>query len=145
MKAIKYSRQRESVKACLMARKDHPTAEVIYASIREQYPNISLGTVYRNLNLLEELGEVRKLRCGNGPDHFDGDMAPHYHFLCKECGQVADMPMSHMEEINTLAGRYYPGRIENHETVFYGVCPQCLKLENMENISGKQVDKIGQI
>ena len=56
MKAIKYSRQRESVKACLMARKDHPTAEVIYASIREQYPNISLGTVYRNLNLLEELG-----------------------------------------------------------------------------------------
>ena len=53
--------------------------------------------------------------------------------------------MSHMEEINTLAGRYYPGRIENHETVFYGVCPQCLKLENMENISGKQVDKIGQI
>lgn len=138
MKTIKYSRQRESVKACLMARRDHPTAEVIYASIREEYPNISLGTVYRNLNLLEELGEVRKLRCGNGPDHFDGDMTPHYHFLCKKCGQVADIPMSHMEEINTLAGRYYPGRIENHETVFYGVCPQCLELEN---ISGKQVDK----
>ena len=74
MKTIKYSRQRESVKACLMSRRDHPTAEAIYASIREEYPNISLGTVYRNLNLLEELGEVRKLRCGNGPDHFDGDM-----------------------------------------------------------------------
>ena len=52
MKQLKYSRQRESIKACLMARHDHPTADAIYASIREEFPNISLGTVYRNLNLL---------------------------------------------------------------------------------------------
>ena len=71
MKQLKYSRQRESIKACLMARHDHPTADAIYASIREEFPNISLGTVYRNLNLLVELGEIRKLRCGDGADHFD--------------------------------------------------------------------------
>ena len=52
MKTLKYSRQRESIKACLMSRKDHPTADALYTSIREQFPNISLGTVYRNLNLL---------------------------------------------------------------------------------------------
>lgn len=66
MKTLKYSRQRESIKACLMSRKDHPTADALYTSIREQFPNISLGTVYRNLNLLVELGEIRKLSCGDG-------------------------------------------------------------------------------
>ena len=73
MKTLKYSRQRESIKACLMSRKDHPTADALYTSIREQFPNISLGTVYRNLNLLVELGEIRKLSCGDGTDHFDYD------------------------------------------------------------------------
>ena len=76
MKTLKYSRQRESIKACLMSRKDHPTADALYTSIREQFPNISLGTVYRNLNLLVELGEIRKLSCGDGTDHFDYDTSP---------------------------------------------------------------------
>ena len=60
MKTLKYSRQRESIKACLMNRHDHPTADAIYASIREEFPSISLGTVYRNLNLLVELGDSRR-------------------------------------------------------------------------------------
>ena len=58
MKTLKYSRQRESIKTCLMGRKDHPTADALYTSIREQFPNISLGTVYRNLNLLVDLGDT---------------------------------------------------------------------------------------
>ena len=77
MKTLKYSRQRESIKTCLMERKDHPTADAVYMTIREEYPNISLGTVYRNLNLLVELGEVIKLTCGDGADHFDADTSPH--------------------------------------------------------------------
>ena len=68
MKTLKYSRQRESIKANLMSRHDHPTADALYASIREEFPNISLGTVYRNLNLLVETGEILKLTCGRpGP------------------------------------------------------------------------------
>ena len=74
MKTLKYSRQRESIKANLMSRRDHPTADALYASIREEFPNISLGTVYRNLNLLVETGEILKLTCGNGPDHYDGNV-----------------------------------------------------------------------
>lgn len=66
MKTLKYSRQRESIKACLMNRHDHPTADVLYLSIRNEFPNISLGTVYRNLNLLVDLGEIQKLSCGKG-------------------------------------------------------------------------------
>ena len=93
MKTLKYSRQRESIKACLMGRKDHPTADALYTSIREQFPNISLGTVYRNLNLLVELGEIRKLSCGDGTDHFDYDTSPHYHYVCKKCGKIVDLAM----------------------------------------------------
>ena len=93
MATLKYSRQRESIKACLMSRKDHPTADALYTSIREQFPNISLGTVYRNLNLLVELGEIRKLSCGDGTDHFDYDTSPHYHYVCRQCGRVMDIPM----------------------------------------------------
>lgn len=66
-----------------MSRHDHPTADALYASIREEFPNISLGTVYRNLNLLVETGEILKLTCGNGPDHYDGNVAPHYHFVAE--------------------------------------------------------------
>ena len=105
MKTLKYSRQRESIKANLMSRHDHPTADALYASIREEFPNISLGTVYRNLNLLVETGEILKLTCGNGPDHYDGNAAPHYHFVCRECGQVYDMDLDE----NLLMDEFFCG------------------------------------
>ena len=125
MKTLKYSRQRESIKACLMSRKDHPTADALYTSIREQFPNISLGTVYRNLNLLAEIGEIQKLSPGIGPDRFDGNPAPHYHFICRHCGCVMDLTVSGLDHINILAGQDFDGEIEGHITYFYGSCPSC--------------------
>ena len=68
---IKYSRQRESIVNFLASRTDHPTAETIYQNIKKEFPNISLGTVYRNLSLLEEIGEIIKISTGVGPDHYD--------------------------------------------------------------------------
>ncbi len=126
MKTLKYSRQRESIKASLMARHDHPTADALYTSIREEYPNISLGTVYRNLNLLVELGEIRKLTCGDGADHFDADTSPHYHFICKECGQVNDLLLDPMDHINRLAQEKTSGLIDGHTIYFHGTCKHCL-------------------
>ena len=84
MPALKYSRQREAIKCFLMTRKDHPTADVVYHSLRADFPNISLGTVYRNLTLLADLGEIARLRLGDGVDHFDADTSRHYHFICSE-------------------------------------------------------------
>ena len=72
MATLKYSRQREAIKDFLMTRKDHPTADVVYENIKKIYPNISLGTVYRNLSLLSEIGEIQKLSNFGGADHFDG-------------------------------------------------------------------------
>ena len=80
---LKRSKQRESIKKFLISRYDHPTAETVYMNIKEEFPNISLGTVYRNLSLLADIGEIQKLSTGIGPDRFDGNPKPHYHFICK--------------------------------------------------------------
>ncbi len=131
MKALKYSRQREAIKACLMSHHDHPTADVLYARIREEFPNISLGTVYRNLNLLTKTGEVRRLAWGDGSDHFDGNTTPHYHFLCTRCKKVYDIPMEPLKELNEAAQDCAPGIITSHSLVFSGECCRCLAEEKI--------------
>ena len=131
MAAIKHSRQREMIKAFLMSRKDHPTADIVYMNVRQQNPNISLGTVYRNLTLLADMGEIRRLRVGDGVDHFDADISPHYHFVCTECGAVIDLEMDSIEGITELAGAGFNGRIAGHVTYFYGSCGTCAKSEKL--------------
>ena len=74
-----------------------------YTDMPEEFPNISLGTVYRNLNLLVELGEVQKLTFGDGKDHFDADTSLHYHFVCRSCGAVIDLPMEPLSAIDQKA------------------------------------------
>ena len=70
MKALKFSRQRESIRECLKNRKDHPTADAVYVTISKEYPKISLGTVYRNLKLLADMGEIQRFSSGDGSEHF---------------------------------------------------------------------------
>ncbi len=125
--ALKYSRQREVIKEFLKTRKDHPTADVVYTNVREQYPNISLGTVYRNLTLLADIGEIQRLRVGDGIDHFDADVSPHYHFVCTECGSVIDLEMDSIDNIIDIASKNFDGMITGHVTHFYGICGDCHK------------------
>ena len=125
--ALKYSRQRECIKEFLMTRKDHPTADVIYMNVRETYPNISLGTVYRNLQLLCDIGEIQKISVGDGTDHFDGDTSSHNHFIFKDCGKVIDLEMESFDQIDYLAGKNFGGQITGHVTYFYGLCEDCSK------------------
>lgn len=131
MTAIKYSRQREMIKEFLMTRKDHPTADIVYMNVRQQNPSISLGTVYRNLTLLADIGEITRLRVGDGVDHFDADTSPHYHFVCTECGAVIDLEMGSIENITELAGANFDGRIAGHVTYFYGTCGCCTKSQRL--------------
>lgn len=130
MKALKYSRQRESIKEFLADRRDHPTADTVYMNIRKLYPNISLGTVYRNLSLLASLGEIRKVSCGDGVERFDPNIAPHYHFVCRECGCVQDIPMEPLEGLETMASKGFAGAIDGHTALFYGVCNACRNKED---------------
>jgi Fur family peroxide stress response transcriptional regulator len=125
---MKYSRQRAAILTFLQSRKDHPTAELVYTNVKEEFPNISLGTVYRNLNRLVEAGMVSKLSFGSADtEHFDYDTTPHLHFVCDRCGAVVDLPVresfSHIDE-QAAAG--FDGQIRGHRLYFCGLCGECL-------------------
>ena len=128
---MKYSKQRESILKYLRSTKCHPTAETVYQNILSENPNVSLGTVYRNLTLLTELGEITKITDLAGPDRFDGNNTPHYHFVCKKCGAVLDLEMDSLSHIDLLAAHNFAGTIEGHCVHFYGKCPDCTS-QNME-------------
>lgn len=126
MAVLKRSRQRDCIKEFLMGRKDHPTADMVYAHVRETFPNISLGTVYRNLSLLSEIGEIRKISC-NGPDRFDANTMPHYHFTCSCCGCVEDLEFSQEPDLSSLIPVNFGGIIEHTNLDFSGICSACIK------------------
>ena len=125
MANLKYSRQRASIKEYLAGTVEHPTADTVYMHVREEFPNISLGTVYRNLNLLADIGEAVKITT------FDGRTEPHYHVVCGSCGKVEDLEMSSEEiaSINNAADSVFDGKITSHTTLFYGTCKECLEKE----------------
>lgn len=125
MKQIKYSRQREAIKNFLMSRNDHPTADFIYNNVRTEFPNISLGTVYRNLSLLVEMGEAIKVPSTDGCEHFDGDTSKHYHFICNKCSCIKDLQMGNIDIIDSVASSNFEGEISGHTAYFYGLCPEC--------------------
>lgn len=127
MASLKYSRQRESIKKYLSDTCEHPTADTVYMHVRKDFPNISLGTVYRNLNLLTDIGEAIKIATPNGGDRFDGRLVPHNHFICTECGTVIDVEMDKLSEINSIVGDSFDGIIESHSTLFYGKCGNCIR------------------
>ncbi len=132
MATLKHSKQREMIKDFLMSRKDHPTADVVYMNVRQQNPNISLGTVYRNLTLLADIGEIQRLRLGDGVDHFDADISKHYHFICSHCNRVIDLEMEDIDSVLEVAGRRFNGRILGHTTYFNGLCEDCMKEDKTE-------------
>ena len=123
---IKYSRQRESIVNFLASRTDHPTAETIYQNIKKEFPNISLGTVYRNLNLLVNEGKAIRISCGDSSERFDGNTSNHYHFMCTKCHRVSDLfNIESLDHINALAANNFNGIIEGHVAYFYGICEEC--------------------
>lgn len=130
MATLKYSRQREAIKNYLVGRTDHPTADMVYTAIREVYPNISLGTVYRNLTLLAQQGEIMKISCGESSDRFDARTTAHYHFICEECGNVEDLMDLDSKMINLMGDKACDGEIHGHQLYFYGKCKCCKDKKN---------------
>lgn len=127
MATLNYSRHREAILRFLMTRTDHPTAEIIYNNLKEEFPKISLGTVYRNLTILSDIGEIQRIPCGDASEHFDGNAYPHPHFVCNECFAVMDLKMDNLDFLNTLANQGFDGKIEKLQLIFYGKCPKCAK------------------
>ena len=112
-----------------MTSKEHPYADDVYMKVKQEFPNISLGTVYRNLNLLTDIGDAIKISTPNGGDRFDGRLEPHNHFLCTKCGRLLDLDldMHSIDEVNRLAAENFDGIITSSSTLFYGECSDCIK------------------
>lgn len=117
--------QRRLILEVLRSTTSHPTADWVYERVRAKLPNVSLGTIYRNLRSLVEMGEVLELDFGSGQDRFDGNPAPHYHFRCQGCGRVFDLPLANQPHLDVEAATLFPGRVMGHRLEFFGLCPNC--------------------
>jgi len=129
MTAIKYSKQRAAILTYLSGTKEHPTADTVYDNLRKDFPNISLGTVYRNLNLLADLGQIMKITTESGGVRFDYNTSSHYHIVCTRCGAVKDLDLDPKitETFIHKVQDSYEGEIDTHSILFYGTCKECHK------------------
>ena len=127
---VKYSKQRELIRENLLSRYDHPTADDVYASVKLILPNISLGTVYRNLAQLAENGDILKISTSANKEHFDGFVHRHFHFVCNKCDKIYDVDLDGMDEIKNQAAEKLNADIEDYSLIFYGICENCSSKKN---------------
>ncbi len=117
--------QRRLILQVLRSTTSHPTADWVYERVRERLPNVSLGTIYRNLRALVVMGEALELNYGSGHDRFDGNPKPHYHFRCDACGKVYDIPLPYDVQLDAAASKLFSGTVRGHRLEFYGTCSEC--------------------
>lgn len=128
---MRYSHQRELILREVLGRKDHPTAEQICTSLRAECPRLSLGTVYRDLNTLVEIGKIRRVSIPGEADRFDGEVACHQHLWCRKCHRVQNLYMPH-ERLQELVDACPDVRVEDFTMTVFGVCSECLAAEEYE-------------
>jgi len=152
------TKQRTAILDLLMSTKTHPTAAWLHERLKPDFPGLSLGTVYRNLSVLDAEGRILTLESGTGIDRFDADTSRHYHVVCTACGRVDDVPFGTGEspaadegrEASSEAGdqarsiappdirdsdaeRASGYRITAHRLDFFGICPACLNGQREKN------------
>jgi len=125
-KQKRMTKQKRLIQEILCSTYSHPTADWIFEEARKQIPDISLGTVYRNLQVLLEEGKIQELNYGKAQSRFDGNPQPHYHFVCSHCGHVLDFPAESLGFEQQLM-QAAPGRVDSYRLECYGLCKDCLK------------------
>jgi len=124
---VRYSKQREAILRVLKDTTSHPTADWIYKQVRKEVPNISLGTVYRNLKLLKQEGKILELDFAGTPRRFDGNTHDPYHFRCKQCGRIFDVtePVHKGIKINKRIALEVGLKFTCSRLEFEGLCKDC--------------------
>ena len=123
----KHFRKRDAILAYLRSTDQHPSAETVYANLKTQIPDLSLGTVYRNISLFKQQGLIVSLGTVKGVERYDGNIDPHVHFVCTECGTVSDLHALHVpEELNAAAAREAGALVDHCHLTFHGRCTACL-------------------
>ena len=121
------TKQREAILSVLRSTTSHPTAAWIYEQVRKEIPDISLGTVYRNLRLLGEAGEIMEIDLSGTFSRFDGNQDNHYHLRCERCGRLFDVDEPVNTEIDERVARKTGFQISYHRLEFRGLCQECQK------------------
>ena len=121
--------QRTLVLEAVNALQCHATADEVYEAIVKEHPTISKATVYRNLNLLSEMGEIRKMEIPGGPDRFDHRCHNHCHVRCEKCGRVFDVDMEYVSGLEKGIRDTHGFAFTGYDILFRGICPECRKGE----------------
>lgn len=124
-KTLKHSKQRDAILDLLKSVYCHPTADWLHNQLKKDFPNIGIATVYRNLNLLLEMGEIIKLDIGDGVDHFDANSHDHCHFICNNCHSVIDVNIPSSSLLKTEAENFNDISVTNCSLFLYGNCSNC--------------------
>ena len=127
-KATKHFRKRDAILTCLRETTEHPSAEWVYSQLKQEIPDLSLGTVYRNLSLFKEQGVICSLGTVKGVERFDANTEPHVHFICNECGSVMDLPeVEAPAQLCNAVESGTGGKVNMYHLSFVGICKNCRK------------------
>ena len=133
MECKKHFRKRDAILTCLRQTTVHPSAEWIFTQLKPDIPDLSMGTVYRNLTLFKEQGVIASVGTVKGVERFDGNTDPHVHFLCTQCGAVVDLTgLTVPEELNKAAATETGGQVGTCQLTFTGICMECLNNSETE-------------
>ncbi len=130
------SKQREAIFTLLSKKNFHPSVDEMYDIVRKEYPQISLATVYRNVEQLCRMGKIRRIHNSGAIARYDGTMEAHFHITCEECGSVKDVWLESKLEEHIDLKKYVPDHILTSYSIdFYGICCICKKEEENKNNS----------
>ena len=132
-RATRYSKKREAILAAIRSSDAHPSAEWIYQTLKPEHPDLSLGTVYRNLLFFQRQGAIQSVGVVHGQERFDAMTTPHSHFVCTACGAVIDLHKIPMDaNLNRAVREQYGFEVQRHELTLYGKCHACMQAEKNE-------------
>lgn len=120
---MRYSLQREIIQKTVYGMNSHPTADHVFELVKQHIPNISLGTVYRNLNLLTESGYLRSIQVGSKA-RYDGNISEHHHFICNHCNEITDFELVNENFISDLEINNNH-KVSEYELIVKGTCTNC--------------------
>ena len=127
MTARKHSKKRDAILECVRSTKTHPSAEWVYAQLKPQIPDLSLGTVYRNLAMFKQEGIIGTMGVVAGMERFEGNTQPHAHFVCSHCSAVIDV--EGIDPPEELCSKVACGSVRECVLTFTGICNQCVNLD----------------
>ena len=131
----KHFRKRDAILNCLRQTTVHPSAEWVYAKLKPEIPDLSLGTVYRNLALFKQQGLITSLGTVNGVERFDGNINPHVHFICTDCGAVQDIEgMPQLPSLRASAEHDLGSQIQGCQITLTGLCRDCIETNKEEAV-----------